>query len=85
MRTWTERSGRYVLAIAKLFGDNIPLRAIASLIWERGTHFEPKNYREDELRLRIRDAIEHILEKNPHQCEYDRWYGELADEEDEED
>jgi len=82
--TWPERSGRYVLAIAKCFGNNVPLRAIASLIWDRGTHFEPNNYWEDELHMRVRDAIEQILEKNPRQCPYDGWCDELADAEEEE-
>jgi hypothetical protein len=85
IRTWPERSGRYVLAIAKCFGDDVPLRAIASLIWGRGTHFEPDNYWDDELHLRVRDAIEQSLRKNRHHCAYDEWFDELADDEDEED
>jgi hypothetical protein len=68
-----------------LFGDNVPLRAIASLIWDRGTHFEPDNYLEDKLHLRVRDAIEQVFGKNSRQCRYDEWCGELADDENEED
>jgi hypothetical protein len=85
IHSWPERSGRYVLTIAKLFGDNVPLRAIASLIWDRGTHFEPDNYWEDGLQWRVRGAIEQIPEKNRRECAYDEWCGELADNEDEED
>jgi len=85
IHSWPERSGRYVLAIAKLFGDNVPLCAIASLIWDRGTHFEPDNYWEDGLQWRVRGAIERILEMDRRKRTYDEWCGELANDEDEED
>jgi hypothetical protein len=60
-KTWAERSGRYVAAIAKCFGDGAPQRAIASLIWDRGTHFEPHDYKGGRLDLRVRDAIWRVL------------------------
>jgi hypothetical protein len=77
--TWPERSGRYVAKIAKCFGAGAPHRAIASLIWEHGTHFVPWNYEEDGLDERVRDAIKGALGKNVKSCGFDGWCGELAD------
>jgi len=77
-RTWPERSGRYVAAIAKCFGNGAPQRAIASLIWDCGTHFEPDDYERRGLDLRIRDAIRRVLDQEGHSCGYDQWCGELA-------
>jgi hypothetical protein len=78
-------SGRYVAAIAKCFGDQAPLRAIASLIWERGTHFEPDNYFDDGLDVRVRNAIQKSLEDGPGYCAYDEWCGELGEDQNEND
>jgi len=77
-KTWQERSGRYVAAIAKCFGAGAPHRAIASLIWEHGTHFTPANYEYDGLDLRVRNAIQKSLDKNARSCWCDEWCGELA-------
>jgi hypothetical protein len=76
--TWPERSGRYVAAIAKCFGNGAPRRAIASLIWDRGTHFEPESYEDWGLGLRVRDAIQRVLDKQGRSCWHDEWCGELA-------
>jgi hypothetical protein len=76
--TWPERSGRFVANIAKCFGDDAPLRAIASLIWDRGTHLEPYNYTISGLHLRVKSAIQQSIEKNACLCVYDEWAGELA-------
>jgi hypothetical protein len=81
--TWPERSGRYVLAIVECFGDNVPLRALASLLWEHRTHFEPENYWTHRLNWRVRDAIERGVEDHGTQCAHDAWCGDLADDEDE--
>jgi len=75
-KTWPERSGRYVADIAKCFGASH--RAIASLIWEHGTHFTPANYEYDELDLRVRHAIQKSLDKNARSCWCDEWCGKLA-------
>lgn len=77
--TWPERSGNYVAAIAICFGCDAPLHAITSLIWERGTHFVPENYWDDELKLRIRDAIQARLAGVARYCPGDEWCGELAE------
>jgi hypothetical protein len=77
--TWPERSGRYVAAIAKCFGNGAPHRAIASLIWDRGTHFEPENYEDWGLDLRVKDAIKNALDRQGRSCWHDKWCGELAD------
>jgi hypothetical protein len=77
-KTWPERSGRYVAAIAKCFGNGAPRRAIASLIWDRGTHFRPYDYEVGGLDLRVRDAIRRVLDKEGYSCWHDEWCGELA-------
>jgi hypothetical protein len=77
-RTWPERSGRYVAAIAKCFGNGAPQRAIASLIWHCGTHFKPGDYELGGLDLRVRDAIRRVLDHEGHSCRHDQWCGELA-------
>jgi len=77
-RTWPERSGRYVAAIAKCFGNGAPQRAIASLIWDRGTHFKPDDYEIRGLDLRVWDAIRRVLDQEGCSCWYDEWCGELA-------
>ena len=77
--TWPERSGRYVAAIAKCFGNGAPHRAIASLIWDRGTHFKPKNYEDWGFDLRVKNAIQNALDNQGRSCRYDKWCGELAD------
>ncbi|CZR66439.1 uncharacterized protein PAC_16340 [Phialocephala subalpina] len=76
--TWPERSGRYVAAIAKCFGNGAPHRAIASLTWHHGTHFKPNNYENWGLDLRVRDAIQEVLDRNGNSRWYDQWCGELA-------
>jgi len=76
--TWPERSGRYVAAIAKCFGNGAPQRAIASLIWEHGTHFEPVEYEYEGFDLRVRAEIQRSLGGNSRSCWYDEWCGELA-------
>lgn len=76
--TWPERSGRFVASIAKCFEDGAPHRAIASLIWQHGTHFEPPNYKRDWLDVRVRDAIEKALSRNVRSAWCDEFCGELA-------